>query len=64
MFFEDATKKQLLQIALFEDCPLEYKNKAVCELQMRWTDKLLPDLILLYGEGLSLSQIAIELGID
>jgi hypothetical protein len=65
MHFEDATKEQLLQIALWEDCPIEYKYEAAAELQMRqWRDDYLKDLVRLWGEGKSSFQIAIELGID
>lgn len=63
--FDDATKQQLLQIALWEECPLEYKYEAALELQMRqWHDDYLPALIKLWGEGLTSFQIAIELGVE
>jgi hypothetical protein len=35
MNWNKATKKQLLQIALSEDCPLEFKHLAAAELQKR-----------------------------
>lgn len=63
--FEDATKEQLLQICLWEDCPIDYKYEAAVELQMRqWNDEYLTRLVRLWGEGKTSFQIAIELGID
>jgi DNA-binding protein Fis len=63
--FEDATKRQLLQIALREDCSLDNKYEAVRELQLRqWNDSMLQDLVLLFGRGLSPFDVAIELGLD
>jgi DNA-binding protein Fis len=63
--FEDATKRQLLQIALREDCSLDDKYEAVRELQLRqWNDSMLQDLVLLFGRGLSPFDVAIELGLD
>jgi DNA-binding protein Fis len=63
--FEDATKRQLLQIALREDCSLDDKYEAVRELQLRqWNDSMLQELILLYGRGNSPFQVTIELGIE
>lgn len=63
--FEDATKEQLLQICLWEDCPIDYKYEAAAELQMRqWNDDYLMDLVRLWGEGKTSFQISIELGID
>lgn len=35
MNFEKATKEQLLQIALYEDCPMSFKYEACRELQKR-----------------------------
>lgn len=65
MYWEDATKQQLLQICLWEDCPLEYKFEAARELQLRqWHDDYLPELVRLWGKGMSSWNIAIELGID
>lgn len=65
MYFEDATKKQLLQIALWEECPIDYKYEAAAELQMRqWHDDYLQDLVRLWGEGKTSFQIAVELNID
>ena len=63
--YEDASKQQLLQIALWEDCPLEYKYAACRELQLRnWNDEYLTDLVRLWGKGLSIFEISIELGMD
>ena len=65
MYFEDASKEQLIQICLWEDCPIDYKFEAARELQMRqWHDDYLISLIRLWGEGKSSFQIAIELGIE
>lgn len=64
MYYEDATRKQLLQIALHEDCSIDDKYEAVRELQLRqFTDDMLPDLVKLWGAGLSTFEIGIELGI-
>jgi len=60
--FEDATRKQLLQIALHEECDIDYKWQAVAELEYRkWHDDMLPTLLKLWGAGLSAFDIAIEL---
>ncbi|KQL20479.1 hypothetical protein AN957_19075 [Cytobacillus solani] len=65
MHFEDATKEQLIQICLWEECSIDYKFEAARELQLReWNDDYLKDLVRLWGEGKSSFQIAIELGID
>ncbi|MGY0692954.1 hypothetical protein ACW2QC_09225 [Virgibacillus sp. FSP13] len=37
MNYETATKEQLLQVALNEDCPLEDKYKACRQLQIKFT---------------------------
>jgi hypothetical protein len=63
--YEEATKRQLLQIALREDCSLDDKYAAVRELQLRqWNDTMLQELVLLYGRGFSPFDISIELGIN
>jgi hypothetical protein len=63
--FEDATKEQLLQIALYEDCPLDYKYAAARELELRkWREDMLTDLVRLWAKGYTAFQIAIELGIE
>jgi hypothetical protein len=65
MHFEDALKTQLLQICLYEDCPIEYKYAAARELQLRqWRDEYLTDLVRLWGKGYSSFEIAVELGLD
>jgi hypothetical protein len=65
MDFEGATKRQLLQIALREECSLSDKYAACREMQIRqWKDTMLEDLVLLYGRGINPFQISIELGID
>lgn len=65
MYWEDATKEQLLTICLYEDCSLDDKYEAARELQMRkWHDDYLIDLLRLWGEGKSTFEIAVELGID
>lgn len=64
MYFEDATRKQLLQVALYEDCHIDYKWEAVSELDYRkWHDDMLPTLIKLWGSGMSAFEIGIELDI-
>jgi hypothetical protein len=60
-----ANKRQLLQICLWEACSIDYKYEAARELQIRqWHDDFLPDLVRLWGEGKTSSQIAIELGLE
>lgn len=64
--WETATKKQLLQIALHEDCELEYKYTACRELQLRyqWIEEMTTELVLLYGKGYTPLFIATELGVE
>lgn len=65
MNFEDATKKQLLQIALNEDCPLEYKYEALKELQLKtWGSVFLQKLVKYWGQGLTEIQIADRFGVE
>lgn len=65
MNWDTATKQQLLQIALNENCPLSFKYEAIRELQLnKWTDEMLTDLVRLWGKGFDSFSIAIELGID
>jgi hypothetical protein len=65
MEWHTATKKQLIQICINEDCSFEDKYEAARELQLRqWRDEYLTDLVRLWGEGKSSPQIAWELGID
>jgi hypothetical protein len=65
MNFEDATKKQLLQIALKENCPLEYKYAAARELQLKtWGSSFLQKLVKYWGMGLTDIQIADRFGVE
>src|SRR5690625_4499366 len=65
MFLEDASTEQLITICLYEECRLDIKYRAARELQLRrWHDDMLPDLIQLWGKGLSTFDISIELGIE
>jgi transposase-like protein len=57
-----ATKKQLLQIALNEKCPMSFKYEACMILQQRWSSDMLEDLIRLYGRGEDVWYIAEYLG--
>jgi len=62
MNFEFATRQQLLQIALYEDCSLDDKWAAVAELEYRkWHDDMLPALVKMWGKGKSAFHIANEL---
>lgn len=65
MYFEDATKHQLLQICLWEDCSIDDKFEAARELQIRqWNDDYLLDLVKLWGAGKTSFEIAMELGVE
>lgn len=62
IYFEDASRKQLLNIALYENCDLDLKYQAAAELQIRrWSDDMLPQLLTLWGKGYSAFQIGIEM---
>jgi hypothetical protein len=62
---EFATKRQLLQIALYEDCSIDDKYAVCRELQLRqWREDMLEDLVLLYAKGFTPLFIAAELGIE
>ena len=64
-YMEDATRKQLLQIALYEDCPIDYKYAACRELQIRqWQDWMITDMVLMWSKGWRTVDIAAELGVD
>ena len=64
IYFEDASRQQLLTIALYDNCSLSDKYEAVRELQIRqWRDDLLPRLVSLWGRGYTIFNIAIELGL-
>lgn len=65
IYFEDATRQQLLTIALYDDCSLDDKYEAVRELQLRqWNDDLLSQLVSLWGRGYTIFDISIELGLQ
>jgi hypothetical protein len=65
MNFENATKKQLLQIALNESCPLEFKYEAARELQLKtWSSSFLLKLVRYWGMGLSEVEIAERFGVE
>jgi len=62
--YESASKRELLQIALYEECDIDYKYQAARELQMRqWQDDFLTDLVRLWGKGLTTYDIAAEIGV-
>ena len=64
IYLEDASRQQLLTIALYDNCSLSDKYEAVRELQIRrWHDDLLPQLVGLWGRGYTIFNIAIELGL-
>jgi hypothetical protein len=59
-----ATKHQLITICLHEDCSFDHKYEACRELQLQqWQEDMLPDLVKLWGQGLDIFTISIELGI-
>jgi hypothetical protein len=65
MDFTDATKKQLLTIALYEECPLDDKYAAIRELQLKnWGPLFLQKLVKYWGMGLSDKQIADKFGVE
>jgi hypothetical protein len=65
MNFDQATKKQLLQITLDENCPISLKYEALRELQLRkWSDTHLQRLVKYWGMGKTQIWIAEKLGID
>jgi hypothetical protein len=65
MDFADATKKQLLTIALHEECPLDDKYAAIRELQLKtWGPLFLQKLVKYWGMGLSDKQIADKFGVE
>lgn len=65
IYLEDASKKQLLTIALHEDCELDLKYAACRELQLRkWQEHMVTDLVKLWGQGYSSFNISIELGVS
>lgn len=64
MDFSKANKKQLLQIALYEPCPIEFKYRACSELQIRWTEDMLTEVVIMYGKGYKPKEIADYLGVS
>lgn len=65
MRWELATKRQLLQIALYEICPLSFKYEALRELELRkWSDIHLQKLVKYWGLGYTQEQIAEKLGVE
>ena len=64
MNYEFATKQQLLQIALDEECDNQYKYRAIKELQYRYMpEEIRADMIYRLGTGSSLKQVAEENGL-
>lgn len=61
MNFEDATKKQLIQICQ-EDCPLHYKYQAALELQKRQKSK--GYIMQLWDKGFNTVEIAEKVNIN
>lgn len=58
-------KKQLLTIALHEDCPLEMKYEVARELQLKnWGPTFLQKLVKYWGMGLSDVKIAELFGVE
>jgi hypothetical protein len=65
MDFENATKKQLLTIALYEDCSLDDKYAVCRELQLKtWGPHFLQRLVKYWGMGLTDIQIADKFGVE
>jgi hypothetical protein len=65
MDFQDATKKQLLTIALYEECSLDDKYAAIRELQLKtWGPLFLQRLVKYWGMGLTDIQIADKFGVE
>lgn len=69
IYFGNASKQELLTIALYEDCDFDYKYEALRELEYRkykneWKDEMLTELVVLYGKGYSIYDIADDLGVS
>lgn len=64
MRWELANKQQLLQIAMSEDCDIDSKYEAVRELQSRWSQDMLTDVVIMYGKGYMPKEIAEFLGVS
>lgn len=64
IYLEDASRKQLLTIALHENCDIDLKFAACRELQIRqWRDEYLTEIVILWGRGLKIVEIAAEVGL-
>lgn len=62
--FEDASKEQLLQIALYEACDDDLKYAAIRELQDRYIpEEIRADMIYRLGTGIDIKQVAEENGL-
>ncbi|MCM3665529.1 hypothetical protein M3204_14015 [Mesobacillus subterraneus] len=64
MRWELANKQQLLQIAISEDCELDNKYEAARELQSRWSQDMLTDVVIMFGKGYMPKEIAEFLGVS
>lgn len=64
MNWHKANKQQLLQISLEEKCPVDFKYRACQELQIRWNESMLTDLVRMYGQKKDMWEIAEYLGIE
>jgi hypothetical protein len=65
MNFDEATKRQLITICLYEDCSLDDKYLAARELQLKnWGSAFLQKLVKYWGMGLSDVQIAEKFGVE
>lgn len=64
--WDEATKKQLLSICLYDDdCPMEYKYESLRELQLKnWGPTFLQKLLKYWGMGMSDQQIADNFGVE
>lgn len=63
MKWASANKQQLLHIALSEHCELDLKYEAIRELQSRWSQDMLTDVVVMYGKGYMPKDIADYLGV-
>lgn len=63
MNWDKANKNQLLQIALSESCSIDFKYRACSELQVRWSEDMLTDVVVMYGKGNTPTEIADYLGV-
>lgn len=61
---EQATKQQLLTIALYEDCDNDKKFDAIRELEKRKRNNHDADIVYMWGKGHNLHVIASELRMD